>query len=272
MKLEDSKEYKSLIQKQIEWKKRYPFVWHTPWSFIFLGKFNGEIAWLNPENQKHIKYGWITLQDIKDWVDEKPGKIIPDKGTFENLKFELSIPLNLWAFNPINASVYRQHFKGVSLNYSEETGYGWKKIVPYGYKKKNSSNYHPLSDQAIKVIESHIKHLIVDDLFCQLNIYSYKDVEEEIRKKVFEEFICSFPSETFRYRKFIKDEICGFFNALYYLGYGDYDACNIPKGDGIQNLSFWENRLKYEAEYDFLNLCGMLPEDWKINYNSTINR
>ena len=37
------------------------------------------IFWLNPQEQDKYNFGWVTLQDLKDWIQNK-GKIVLKKG------------------------------------------------------------------------------------------------------------------------------------------------------------------------------------------------
>lgn len=264
-KLENSKEYKALISAQKEWKNKYSFSRSTPWDFMYLGDFDGRAGkgkfWLNPENQSHINSGWFTLSDLTDWVNGKGN--IPKEGLFEDLKTELSIPLSTWAFNPIHDSDYRKNFRGISFNLWRDRN---DPLYPLGKKLSKYDRFYTMDQKMVDLIESRIKRMLVDDMFCQMHVYSFEDCPPEYRTKRYEKFLPTM-KDNFQIRQQTKAEVDGMFWMLKLLGYGDFGACNITEGDGIKNLSFWKNRLEYEAEYDFLNLCGKLPEAWKIDFN-----
>jgi len=258
--LEESKAFKKLKAKDAEWREKYPFCSNSPWSYMYLGAdSNSDKYWMNPENQQHINSGWLSLKDIEDWADEKVGKCIMSAEKFDELKYMCSMPFYMYSFSPESSSG-RKHFGGVShLLYCKSS-----RVNPIKQGKKlKGDRFLTLPLESEQMFESFIKYSILDDLFSQIGAYNFTSMSTEELKYYFVRYIDSKPKDKLTIRKSTENEMYGFFRMLNLLGYGEYGACNTDQGMGKHNIAWWKDLLSTEADFDFINLCGMLREDWK---------
>ena len=259
-KLEKSKGFKLLKQKDEEWRDKYPFVMNSPWSYICLSP-HGNSYWLNHHSQSYLYWGSVSVKDVEDWANEKPGKIIPSKEVWEELKLSLSLPFSTWAFDK-GSSTYKEKFTRIPTSFYMQN---WNKkklqILP---KKNEYDQFNPLSSDSKKFVISYLKHLVIDDLFCQIGCYHYSDVSKEVLKQYLERFIAEKPKCDLRVRKEIEGEIFGFLRSLKFFNVGDFDACNTFGDDLFHNLSSLKDVIIYESEYDVLDMCGMLHDNWRL--------
>lgn len=258
--LKTSNGYKLLMKRQTEWRAKYPFSHETPWSFIALS-VHRDSYWLNPQAQKVLHWGGVTLQDVEDWANEKKGTIITDLDAWEDLKYELSLPLAVWSFKSPNS--YRKDFKNVP--YQEYTdGQNWReKKLLIGKKKRKSDEFVPVDPDSERFFYAALKHMLLDDMFCQIGVYHFHEYTVDARQAAFKRWIANKPENRLKPREIIEHELEGVLRCLYLIGYGDYGFCNTRGSEGDRNLSYLKSIIEAETDRDFLRLCGMLPERWE---------
>lgn len=258
--LENSKGFKLLMKKQVEWRDKYPFSSETPWSYIALSP-HGDSYWLNPQAQKVLHWGGVTLQDVEDWANEKKGAVITDLDAWEELKYELSLPLSVYSFK--KDGCYRKDFKNVPYQeYLADQNWQKKKVI-IGKKKRKSDEFVPVDPDSERFLFAAMKHELLDDMFCQIGVYHYDDYPMEERKACFQRWIDDKPKDKLKARDRTRYEIEGILRCLYLIGYGDWGYSNVPGSEGSRNLSYLKTILEAETDYDFLRLCGMLHKNWE---------
>jgi len=257
--LQTSKAFKLLKVKEKEWKTMFPFTWHTPWSYIALSP-HGTQYWLNPQSQDILHWGHISLQDIEDWANEKEGTIIKDIDKWQELKYELSLPLNIYAIK--HSSSYRKEFMNIPYTeYSENTN--WKDIKFHVGKVTKHKQFGDVSESDQRFLYAMLKYMILDDMFGQIGIYHFSKENTDFQEECFKKWISEKPKDKLTVSNRTDSEIIGIMRCLFLIGYGTYGACNVSEGIGLRNLSYLRTIVEAEATYDFLKLCNMLHKNWE---------
>lgn len=259
--LKDSQALKKLGKKQDEWRARYPFASDTPFSYIALG-VHGDEYWLNPQGQHYIYWGPVSLQDIEDWADEKPGKIINDLAKWEELKFTCSLPIPTYGIKPDGC--YRKAFNRVPIEeYLAARDANFKIRV---LRKKNpNTGLFELDEKSKRFLAVKLRYMYLDDYFSQIGVYSFAHDSAELKARKFSEY--STDKDIYP-RQRLTDEVFGILDMVYLLGAGDFQGSGGRVGTGarlsLSNLSNFREVCQHEAYYDFLDQCGRLPESWRI--------
>lgn len=255
--LKTSEEYKLLESRDREWRKKYPFCHETPWSYFALAPQGGrDTVWLNPRHQQHLNSGHLTLADIADWANGIPGKVIRSKEKWEDLLWELSMPvIGVYATRGDYAQRYRRVDPSLYKDPDES---------PRVPRKKKHSKFLELPEVTRDLFEAAIKRELLESMFRVIGVYSYKSYPKETLQASFLKYRDSGATEIIRPDRAAEERVGGMLYSLYILGYGDYGACNVPGQGGIDNLSFWSSTLRDEVSYDFLDLCDMTPESRRL--------
>lgn len=249
----DVLELELLERARSKWRINYPEAHSTPWDSCNKLEFNGQdTCWLNPEHQKHLNAEHISREDLQDWIDGIPGKVIKSKEHWEELLYicrtnttMIAYELEHFNMHPIEYLLEPgRHFTGRG---KEEVGTGFPKRMQLP-KKKDSFAPRKMSPEMIKAVEGHIKWLITEDLSRNFN-----GTEESIIKA--------------RVSRTTEEEIYGFTYALTCLGLQtNAGYSNTPMER--ENFAWWRNLLVQEARWQFLVSKGFGYQPWINNKRS----
>lgn len=246
-KTEMAKVLTDLEDAQEQWRKNHPRFAGTPWDYFSLESMHEDRIWLNPGNQQHLNYGWLTVQDLRDWLNGTPGAVIKSKEHWDELLYMcsmshvFSIGYNLEHFNLHPAKYLLPTGERLIRNGKTEIGTGFPKRMLLPDSK--------LSPEMIEAVEGHVKWLIHYDFNDQISLSNTSIMDLQVSRT------CS-------------EEIYGFFFALRCLGLEIIKdgACNIPAVR--ENFAWWIDLLKHEAKWEFLIENGIGYEPWIKNKKS----
>jgi hypothetical protein len=261
----NSQAFLNLKAKAAEWRKKYPFAHGTPWEYFALSPQGGsEKVWLNPHHQQHLSFGWISQQDVQDWVDGKVGAVIRSQEDWDDLCWECSVPVGtlfgLRKNRSDDYSTYTKYFRRIPPNLHRKRD----DSLPVFKKPGKHASLNTLPDECLVIMESDIKKELLSSMFRQIKVYGFEDYINrpgglEFFKERYQMYLDSGNKETIRPSKEAMEYSQGMRYSLCILGFGRYGACNVPEGRGRANLSFWQSVMEAEVSYDFLYLCGALP-------------
>lgn len=185
-----------LGQKHEQWLKDYPGAWKSPWSFIALSpqvKEGDIIYWLNPENQRLLDAGWYTVEELQEWANSVPGKVVS----------EACWPKLNWICRHRRFSTLEFQYK-----YFFDIKPEWHYVQRFPNKKmiKGTPKFF---DEDLDFVMSHVLYLFYRDYKDRL------DIGESIETM-------SCPKED------ISDRVFGLFEACTFFGLGSFDAINTP--------------------------------------------
>jgi hypothetical protein len=235
----------------------HPEGYGTPWDScnrLEPGEDGG--CWLNPNHQQHLKYGWVTADDLRDWLNGVPGKIIMSEEHWNELLYICSgrgwsVGYDIECFNmhpPKYLLAPGQIFHPIGGEQEVGTGFPKRMQLP---KSKDGWERQKLSPEMIKVVEGHVKWLILQDFEKQIS-NSYGKLNPN----------------TVRLSRECSDEIYGFMHALRALGLETYPmgASNTPPVR--ENFAWWKTILETESRWELFRKNGMAYEPWLKNKQS----
>lgn len=220
--------------KRDAWKKQYPHSFHTPWDYMALtprwaNKEKTEVKyWLNPSVQSLVNYGWYTVDDLKDWLNEVPNEIVPE-ANWPKLKWECKDK------NFSRLSYEYPEFFDYEPKYHSAKSYGWSssKRIVRGAPKYYESDF--------QVIIEHILYLY------------YRDIKDQV------EILGKSLGEADRPRPQEQERVFGFCEAMTMLGLGFFGACNTPKNKN--NFSWLKDVLAMQAWFLVAKEAGYISEE-----------
>lgn len=220
-----------LAKKQSEWQESHPHCFHTPWSYIALSpRIHDDdwptqhrvVYWLNPDNQDLVNYGWYTVEELEDWISEKPNNIVSAENwpklkwqckhhLFSMLKYEYK------DFLPVSPEYYSSTHNGKTVI----------KIEPDNVK------------QNLEVIVQHILMLYCRDIKDQIE-FAGKPLEDISSSRE-------------------QDRVFGFCEAMSLIGLGGFGAVNTPKS--ASNFSWLCSILWTQAWFLVAKETGLITEE-----------
>lgn len=146
-----------------QWQEDHVKTSGSPWDYMSLSTINGDRIWLNPSNQQHLNYGWLTVDDLRDWLNGIPGTVIKSKEHWDELlymctiRYTYSIGYDIEHFN--------LHPTKYLLSVGERLIRDGKTEVGTGFPKRMQLPDKKLSPEMIEAVEGHVKWLIRQDFF-----------------------------------------------------------------------------------------------------------
>jgi len=211
-------------------------IWNPPFS---LDKYNEETEryWLNPSNQRLMKFGWYSIENLKRGLLELESPVFK-----EGVDKDFAIWYGAEPTHALITSHYEffnfyprnlLHSKN-DIQFMEATEFG--KLL----REEDS-----LNKKIIQFVEGYIKWEWFD-------IYRIRHYREQSYGFLNRQGRINVDTETF-----------SFFQVLSHLGFGYFGACNTP--EERVNFSWWRDLLMYEACYEFEKENGLLDPEWFKN-------
>jgi len=246
---------KKIRAKAEDWRKTHPGM-SSPWDAHSLDKQDpkDKTIWLNPGNQQHLNCGWMTAEDLQDWLDGKPGRVIKSQEHWDELLFMCKsgmaclIGYDLEYFN-LFPTEYLLH-PGQRLQDGEtiRVGTGLPSKLMLAAKKYEYPKMNPV---LIRMVEGHTKWMVRD--------YFRSQVSQGV------------DPYDLRTSRNLDEEIYGFFYCLQVQGCGPRTGyCNTPAVR--ENFSWWKDLLKREALWELWIEKGLAYEPWVKNKKSLFSR
>lgn len=219
----------------------------NPWGSITqmsLDHAEDDRIFLNPEHQQHLKSGWLEAQDILDWMEGKPGKVIRSEEHWNELLYICGMGAE---------SIY-YHLKHFNLHPIEfifapgrvqRTREGVQKVGKGFPKKMQDPKTKLLTPEMVKAVECHIKWFYKD-------WFEYSGGKRESVLK------------TWSIPRHLEYEIHGFFAALELVGLETCPgASNLPTVR--ENFAWWKDMLQREAQWQLICEEGLGYQPWIDN-------
>jgi hypothetical protein len=205
---------KELEEKQNQWHQEHPHSFDSPWNYIALRPHFTEkrslMYWLNPSNQKLVNFGWYTVEQLREWLNEEPNEIVSEEN-WPKLKF-------FCRHTNIHSLIYsyKEFFLGIKPDCMLDNCN--KKII------RNTPKYY---NEDFNKIIAHILFLYTRDLKEQID-YRGKTIEE-----------LDSP------RREVDERVFGICESFVLLGMGYFGACNTPCEK--ENFSWLREVLRLQA-------------------------
>jgi hypothetical protein len=261
--LEKSKAFKLLEKKADEWREKYPASHDTPFSYIALCP-HGTAYWLNPAHQQHLHWGYVTIQDIDDWANERVGTVIRDLDVWEDLKLKCRLPFVTYGID--RSATAKKGF--TFIPFEEYKNWPKKDRSPLKVtRKKDDYGYYKLEEKSWRFLLGYLKYRIMDDMCCQLDIYSFLEINKEDFARKLWAYVESKPKTGLCPRNDLDSEIYGMLLTLSMQGVGDFHSmCGTNREDGPSpaNMAEIKEILRHECYYEILDRCGILPDAWRV--------
>lgn len=222
---------KRFAKKQAEWRKQYPHSFNTPWSYIALspreaeGKYETDydlVYWVNPHNQGLANFGWYTVEELENWLDEKSNGIVPEEN-WPKLK---------WQCKHTRFSMLQYEYKDFLDIKPKYHGINFKpRRVIKGTPKSKEND--------LRAIAEHI-----------LMIY-YCDINDRV--EILHEDLTTIISSR------EEDRVFGFCEAMKLVGLGEFMAINTPKS--MDNFSWLKSLLWSQAWFMAAKAQGLITDE-----------
>ena len=224
--------------KQKEWREQYPNSMDTPWDYFALSPKETTdentaydfVFWLNPRHQQDLMFGWVTVEDLEDWINEK-GRIIV--GNWDSVKFECK----------------SQPFYAFKYAYEEYNFHPTRHMRTWAKDQRFTGKLlkTKLDNDMVEKIEGHIKWIIKD----HINLKNYHQLGYKPIGEI-----------NFQIERHERDRIFGIFETLSYFGIGAFEAINSPKTR--ENFAWWTDLLESEAVLELVKeyYPDEINEDW----------
>ena len=234
------------------WQEQFPNTGSTPWSSCNeLIKNREGLYFLNPNNQQHLESGWMTEQDLKDWANGIPGKIITSQEHWDELLYICKTGTDCIGWDI-------EHFNMYPPEYLLAPGQvyhpiGGERQVGIGLPQRKQCPkrgwvVQKMSPELIMAVEKHVKYVFLRSLEDDMTFHD---------KTIFNAGIASEA----------RDEVYGFMFCLCQLGLETLPGVSNTPAER-ENFSWWKSLLEKEAKWELLIKNSLAYEPWVKNKKS----